>query len=96
MNIMCNLTQFVIAVPVPIEKSSTLTEYFVQYVLLKFGICHFVVLDDGSPFIDVFSTIRKAFCITYNSLAKRNHKDFLVEKNHKFLNKSITITVDNK
>ena len=48
MNVMCDVTQFVVVVLVPN------TEHFIQYVLLKFGICHLVILDDGSSFKGVF------------------------------------------
>ena len=53
-NVMCNMAQFVVVVPVPNEVASTLAESFMQHVLLKFGICHLVILDDGSPFKGVF------------------------------------------
>ena len=50
MNVICDMTQFVIVVPVLNETASTLTEYFMQHILLKFGICHLVILNDDSPF----------------------------------------------
>ena len=49
MNTMFDMTQFVVVIPVPNEASTTLTSYFMQHVLLKFGICHLVVIDDGIP-----------------------------------------------
>ena len=67
-----------------------------QHILLKFGIFHLVILDNGSPFKGFFSTICKALNITYDILAKRNHKGLLVEKIYRFLNKDITITVEDK
>ena len=90
------MTQFIIAVLVPNETASTLAENFVQHVLLKFGIRHLVILDDGSFFKGVFSTICKALNINYDILAKRNHKGLLVEKFYRFLNKSITIEVEDR
>ena len=67
-----------------------------QHGLLKFGICHLVILDDGSPFKGVFSAMRKALRINYEILAKRNHKGLLVEKLHRFLNKEITIAAEDR
>ena len=64
-NAMCDITQFVVVVPVPNEVASTLAEHFMQHVLLKFGICHLVILDDGSPFKGVFSAMCKALHINY-------------------------------
>ena len=70
MNVMCGMTQFVIAVPVPNETVATLTEHFMQHVLLKFEICHFFILDDGSPFKGVFTAMCKALKINYDILTK--------------------------
>ena len=50
MNAMCYMSQFVVVVPVPDESSATLTSYFMQDILMKFGLCHLIVLDDGTPF----------------------------------------------
>ena len=63
MNVICDMTQFVIIVPVPDEVASTLAEHFMQHVLLKFGICHLVILDDGILFKGVFSAMCKALRI---------------------------------
>ena len=48
MTAMCNMSQFVVVVPVPDESSATLASYFMHHVLMKFGLCHLVVLDNGS------------------------------------------------
>ena len=93
---MCNITQFVVVVPVPDETSVTLVEYFMQYVLLKFGICHPLILDDGSPFKDVFTSMCKSLNINYDVLAKRNHKSLLVEKFHRYIIMAITIEADDR
>ena len=96
MNVIRDMTQFVIVVPLPNETTSTLAEYFMPHIILKFGICHLNILDNGSPFKDVFSTMCKALNIKYDILAKRNHKGFLVEKIHRVLNKTITIAVEDR
>ena len=43
MNTMCDVSHFVV-VPVPDESSATLADYFFQHVLMKFGLCHIVVV----------------------------------------------------
>ena len=93
---MCDMTQFYIVVPVPDEVASTLVEYFMQHVLLKFGICNLVILDDSSPFKGVFSAMCKALRINYDIFSKRNHKRLLVDKFHRFLNKVVTIAVEDR
>ena len=44
MNVMCDMSQFVDVVPIPDEPSATLADYFFQHVLMKFGLCHIVVV----------------------------------------------------
>ena len=46
MNAICDTSQFVVVVPVPDESSTILASYFMQHVLIKFELCHFVVLDE--------------------------------------------------
>ena len=96
MNGMCNMTQFVAVVPVPGETSATLAEYFMQHVLLKFGICHLLILDDSSPFRGPFTTMCKSLNINYDVLVKSNHKCLLVEVFHRLINKEITIVAENR
>ena len=43
-NTMRDMIQFVVVVPVPDESSATLASYFMQYVLIKLGLCHLVIL----------------------------------------------------
>ena len=50
MNTMCGIIHFVVVIPVLDESFVTLSSYFIQHVLMKFGLCHLVVLDDGTPF----------------------------------------------
>ena len=49
MNAMRDMSQFVVVAPFRDESSATLADNFMQHVLMKFGICHLVVLDDGIP-----------------------------------------------
>ena len=49
LNAMCDTSQFVVVVLVRDETSTTLADNSMQQVLMKFGLCHLVVLDDGSP-----------------------------------------------
>ena len=96
MNVMCDMTQFFIVVPVPDETAATLAEHFIQHVLLKFCICHLVIVDDGNHFKGVFTAMCKALHINYDILAKRKPKGLLVEKFHRFINKGITIAAEDR
>ena len=93
---MCDMTQFVDVVPVLDEISVTLAEYFMQNVLFKIGICHLLILDDDNSFKCAFIGMCESLNINYDVLAKRNHKDLLVEKFHRFLIKTITIVAEGR
>ena len=47
---MCDLTKCVVVVPVPGATSTLIAKYFMQYVLLKFGLCLLVAIDDDTQF----------------------------------------------
>ena len=96
MNIMYDMTQLVIVIPVLNETVATLTEHIMQHVLLKFGICHLVILDDGSLLKVFFTAMFKALNINYDILAKRNHKGLRIEKSYRFINEDITIVAEGR
>lgn len=58
---MCNLTAFIVVVPVEKDTSTTLVTTFMQYVLLKFGIHRILVIDNGNPFKTAFTAIFNSF-----------------------------------
>ena len=67
-----------------------------QYIFLKFGLCHIVVLYDGTPFKVAFITMFEALNLNRDILAKLNHKGLTVEYFHHFFNKSITIATEER
>ena len=96
MNTMCDMIQFVVVVSVPNESSTTLASFFMQHVLMKFVICHLVVLDDGSPFKGDFIAMCDVLSLNYDVMAKRNHKGLTVEHFHHLLNKSVAIAAEDR
>ena len=96
LNVMCDLTQFVVVVPVPGCTSAIIAKHFVQDVLFKFGLCYLVVIDDGTPFKAAFTSACDSLKIPFECAAKRNHKSLLVEKFHRFLNKVVTIAASDR
>ena len=62
-----------------------------EHILIKFVLCHLIVLDDGTLFKGAFIAICQALSINYDILAKPNHKGLTVEHFHRFLNKCVTI-----
>ena len=96
MNVMCDMSQFVIVVPVPDKSSATLGSYLIQYVLMKFGLCHLVMLDDGNPFKGDLIAMCQALNLNYDMLTKLNHTGLSVEHFHHSLNKNVTIVAEER
>ena len=93
---MCDIIQFVVVVPVLDESSATLASHFMQHVLMKFGLCHLVMLDDGTLLKEDFIAMCQALNLNYNILAKRNDKGLSVEYFHRFLSQSVTIAAEER
>ena len=94
MNAMCDMSQFVVGVPVINESSATLAENFLQHVLMKFGLCYLIIIDDGNPFKGAFVAMCTSLDLNYDILAKRNYKGLTVEHFHRFLDKAMTIVME--
>ena len=54
LNCMCDVTTFIVSVSIKHANSSELAQAFMENVLLKFGLCLVVVVDDGIPFMHIF------------------------------------------
>ena len=90
MNAMCDMAQFVVSKPTKNTTASYLARLFMEHVLLKFGFCAIVVVDDGSTFRGLFKEMYSLLKIRFHAAAKRNHKSISVERFHNFLKKGIT------
>ena len=84
LNCMCDLTQFVVSSPTEDITAVALSELFMSSVVLTFGMCSVVVVDDGSSFKGVFEDMCKALNIHYWCLSRGNHKGNSVERYHRF------------
>ena len=63
---------------------------------MKFGLCHLVAFDDGTPFKGAFIAMFTAIDLNYDILAKRNHRGLTVEHFHRFLNKAVIIAMEGR
>ena len=88
------LCVIVVVASVTNESSLTLAKNFFQHVLMKFGLCHSVVIHDGNPFIGDFVARCKPLDLNYDILVKRNHKGSTVENFHRFNIKTVAIEMD--
>jgi hypothetical protein len=60
---MDDMCQFVVSTALTKVNSSELAQAFMENVLLKFGLCLVVVVDDDSKFMSVFTQMCKALNI---------------------------------
>ena len=88
---MCDLTQFVVSIPVSNITAANLAQVYMEQVVLTFGISAVIVVDDGSTFKGTFRAMCEALKLTFWILSKNNHQGLIVERYHRFLNKTQTI-----
>ena len=88
---MCDLTQFVVSTATVDTTASALAKIFMANIVLMFGICFVVVVDDGSSFKSTFIDMCIQVKIHYWCLSRGNHKGNSVERYHRFLNKTQAI-----
>ena len=76
---MCDISQFVIVVPILDEFSTILTWSFIQHLCMRFGIFYYVILDyDSSPLNGIFIAMRQNLNFNYHMLANHNYKDLTI------------------
>ena len=88
---MCDMTQFVVSVALSHVNSAELARAFMESVLLKFGCCLVVIVDEDTKFMAIFESTAKVLKLRLHRAAKRNHKAIGVERYHRFLNHNMTI-----
>ncbi len=91
LNAMCDLTQFVVSIPTTDISAAQLSQLFTEQVLLTFGMCAVIVVDDGSTFKSEFESMCNILKLHLWPLARGNHKGNSVERYHRYLNKVMTI-----
>lgn len=74
MNSMCNISQFVVSSATMDITTANLAQLFMKDVVLSFGMCLVVVIDDDSSFKQVFKLMCEALAITYWYLLHGNHR----------------------
>ena len=85
MNSMCDITQFLISSLYTSIDSTSLAKKIISDVILTFGVCRIVVIDDGSSFKNIFIAMCFALKIHYWCLLEVNHQGNSVEHYHRFL-----------
>lgn len=88
MNAMCDITQFVVSSLTVDISVASLAQLFVANIILSFGMCSAVVIDDVSTFKGAFISICIVLDIRQWCLARGNYRGNSVERYHRFLNKN--------
>ena len=88
LNSMCDLTQFTVSSVANCILAETLAQLFMADMLLTFGICSVVVIDNVSTFKGAFITICINLKINSWCLARGNHRGNLLDRYHRYLNKT--------
>ena len=95
MNSICDMTQFVVPSITYSIASASLAQLFMSEVILSFGMCSVVVINDGSTFKGAFIAMCQALKINFWYLSYSNHKGNSVTHYHRFLNKTQAISNNN-
>ena len=74
LNSMCDITQFVVSSATSDISSAALTQLCISDVVLTFGMCSVVVIDDGSIFKGVFITMCSKLDLIYWCLSRGNRR----------------------
>ena len=71
--------------------SDILGKIFLEQVAFTFGLVAVIVVDADSKFVSVFEDMCNRFGFIFWPLSRWNHKGFIVERHHRFLNNTQTI-----
>ena len=91
MNVICNLTQFLISIIVSDAHSEPLGKLFMEQVVFSFGMVAVIVVNADSKFLGLFTEMCNTLGLKLWALSRSNHKGLSVERYHRFLNKTQTI-----
>ena len=82
LNSMCDMTQFIVMASIQNLEASHIVGVFMENVLLKFGLCVMVVVDEGKAFCSIFKDMCRLLNIRCQTVSKRNYKAVGVERFH--------------
>jgi len=89
------MTTFAASEPVKQANSKTFAKALMK-IMLRYGICHTVVLDKDSKFYKEFRAMCDLLNLNVHVLSGDNHKGMLVERVNKYLNKGLRILTNER
>ena len=86
----CGMTTFAVMESCP-TANSTVFASSIMKIMLRFGLCHTIVLDKDSKFFSVFRQSIDLLKINCHVLSGDNHNPMIIERINRYLNKGLTI-----
>jgi hypothetical protein len=65
-------------------------------ILLRFGLCHTLVLDKASSFLNVFNQVVELLQINSHTISAENHDAMIVERLNRYLNKGLKVMTNER
>ena len=74
MNSMCDFTQYIISSATYKIDSTSLAQLFMSDIILSFGMCSVMFVDDGSPLLSAFTAMYLALILNFLCLSSGNQR----------------------
>ena len=91
----CGMTAFSIMEPVRTKDAKGFAAALMK-ILLRFGMCHTLVIDKSSLFFGVFKEVVVLLCLNYHILSSENHDAMLVERVNRYLVKGLRVMTNER
>ena len=95
MIVVCGMTSFAMIEPVSKPDAKGFATALMR-ILLRFGMCHTIVIDKGSAFFGVFLQLVELLDLNSHVLSGDNHDAMLVERVNVYLNKGLRIMTNER
>ena len=86
----CGMTTFAVMEPTA-KANSTMFASSIMKIMMRFGLCHTIVLDKDSKFFSVFRQTVDLLKINCHVLSGDNHNPMIIERINRYLNKGLTV-----
>ena len=91
----CGMTAFAIMEPVRSKDAKGFAAALMK-ILLRFGMCHTIVIDKSSLFYGVFKEVTELLQLNTHTLSGENHDAMLVERINRYLNKGLKVMTNER
>ena len=91
----CGMTGFAVMEPVRLANATGFSAALMR-IMLRFGICHTLVVDKASVFFSIFEQVAELLRLNLHVLSGDNHDAMLVERVNKYLNKGLRVMTNER